>query len=190
MWLSKYQMPMHCKAFPYSSSLIPAVAPRKRGVALCFSAGMVFMALTMQVCIAFQVLLSLSWPRFMSEMPAPAERKPKQKQSQGAQSFLFHFCNGRRCHRFAFNSGLPAESLHVLLVPLGVLPKYPGFQTHANKANWHLLPWPVRANLCLPLLSSDKEPGLTRDSTVNFLRHHPRFILLLAGPLVHVDGGT
>lgn len=72
--------------------------------------------------------------------------------------------------------------MYVLLVPLGVLPKYSGFQTHANEANWQLLPWPVRGNLCLPLLSSDKQPALTRDSTVHYLRHHPRFVLLLTRP--------
>lgn len=78
-------------------------------------------------------------------------------------------------------------------MPLGVLPKFSGIQTHANEANWHLLPWPGRGNLCLPLQSSDKQPALTPDSTIHYLRHHPCFVLLLARPWVHVDigaGGT
>lgn len=80
--------------------------------------------------------------------------------------------------------------MYVLVVPSGVLQKYSGFQTHANEANWHLLTWPERGNFCLPLLSSDKQPALTRDSTVHYLRHHPRFVLLLTRPWVHVDSGA
>lgn len=150
-------------------------------MALCFSTGMVAMALSMQMCIALQVSLSLSWPSFVSEIPAPVDWKTGQKQSRNAQSLYFIFSTA------AFVTSLLSlrpSCIEIVCSPcaLGVLPKYSGIQTYANEANWHLLPWPVRGNLCLPLLSSDKQPALTRDSTVHYLRHHPCLVLLLTRP--------
>lgn len=71
---------------------------------------MVAMALTMQVCIALQVSLSLSWPSFVSEMPAPADWKTGHKTiTEGTFChFYFIFSTAASATGFACNSGLPA----------------------------------------------------------------------------------
>ena len=60
----------------YCSSLIPAVAPRKRIVDLCLLAGMVLVMFSMQVSNPFHAMASFSGSTFISEIGTPVGTMP------------------------------------------------------------------------------------------------------------------